>query len=238
MSALTLKAFVRYAKAHPGRYRTLTRGRPFTLSIEEGNIIFRPSSGRPFYPELEEYITAFNKLTSFRPGDYPNGLWSRSYFVTLVAAMFANKNTSPKHPPNALEKPELPSRKFERKVKQLRRRGTKVIPPGQATPERVGTTVEQFKRDPAVKAWVLEFARGRCELCDDKAPFVDRAGEPFLELHHVHPLGDDGSDTVTNAVALCPNCHRACHISRSRRQLTAKLYRHCARLLPPTVKFH
>jgi hypothetical protein len=233
---LTLESFVRYAEAHPGRYRTLTRRRPFTLSTEDGNIVFRPSSGRPFYPELKEYITAFNGHPSFRPGDYPKDLWSRSYFVTLVAAMFEDNSAGPKRSHGALEKPELPSAKFERKVKQLRRRGTKVIPAGQAKPERVGTTVKQIKRDPAVKAWVLEFARGHCELCTEKAPFKDRAGEPFLELHHVQPLGEDGPDTVTNSVALCPNCHRACHLSRSRGRLTAKLYRCCPRLLPSGVR--
>lgn len=231
MSTLTLGAFVRYAKAHAGRYYTLARRRPFTLAIEAGNIVFYPSSGEPFYPELEEYIAAFNRHPSFRPSKYPKHLWSRSYFVAVVATMFTSGSAGAVRSYRALERPEVPSEKLERKVKQLRRRGTSVIPVGQAKPARVGCMVDQIKRDPAVKAWVLEFANGRCELCEQKAPFKDDDNRPFLELHHVRPLGDGGPDTITNAVALCPNCHRACHLARARRKLAIKLHRRCPRLL-------
>ncbi|MBE7567833.1 hypothetical protein [Acidithiobacillus sp. HP-11] len=30
-------------------------------------------------------------------------------------------------------------------------------------------------------------------------------------MHRVRQLADNGSDTVTNAVALCPNCDREVH---------------------------
>jgi 5-methylcytosine-specific restriction endonuclease McrA len=215
------------------KYQTLKRRKPFRLTIENGAIVFYPSSGTPFHPELKRYVEEFNHHRSFRPSDYSGDLWSRSYFVALIAAMFIEGYQHGVREMN--ERPEVPSEELEKKVRVLRRRGTSVTPMGQAKPERAATTVVQIKRDPAVKAWVVEFAKGRCELCKKVAPFKDDDGDPFLELHHVHPLGDDGPDTITNAVALCPNCHRACHLSRSRRRLAAVLYRRCSRLLPPII---
>ncbi|WP_413817679.1 HNH endonuclease [Pseudomonas viridiflava] len=32
-----------------------------------------------------------------------------------------------------------------------------------------------------------------------------------MEVHHKIRLADGGLDTLENAVALCPNCHRATH---------------------------
>ena len=36
-------------------------------------------------------------------------------------------------------------------------------------------------------------------------------GDPFLEVHHIKWLARKGNDTLDNAVALCPNCHRRMH---------------------------
>lgn len=103
-------------------------------------------------------------------------------------------------------------------------------PAGQEKPQRtpVGTGY-QFARDPNVKAWVAAEANGRCESCGH-VPFLDACGEPFLELHHVEWLSQGGADTVANAVALCPNCHRACHLARDREELAARLYERIHRL--------
>ena len=64
----------------------------------------------------------------------------------------------------------------------------------------------QFIRDPEVVAWVLQEADGQCEECNTPAPFVKPSGVPYLEVHHLRRLADAGSDTVSNAAALCPNC--------------------------------
>jgi len=79
-------------------------------------------------------------------------------------------------------------------------------------PERLTVTTTVFRRNPYVVAEVLERAAGKCEHCEQPAPFEKRAdGEPYLEVHHKIRLADDGDDTVENAVALCPNCHRRVH---------------------------
>jgi 5-methylcytosine-specific restriction endonuclease McrA len=86
-------------------------------------------------------------------------------------------------------------------------------------------------REISVKEWVLNQARGICEFCGVKAPFMTDENESYLEVHHVRFLSCGGSDTVSNAVAVCPNCHRAFHYSKDRDELAARLYRGISRLV-------
>lgn len=88
----------------------------------------------------------------------------------------------------------------------------------------------QVCRDPAVKAWVLRASSGICASCLKAAPFKDDDNLPFLEVHHVIPLAEDGPDTITNAIALCPNCHRAFHYAKNRYQRMTRLYMRYPRL--------
>lgn len=80
-------------------------------------------------------------------------------------------------------------------------------------PKTVLVETTTFIRDPAVTEYVKRRANGRCDLCGEKAPFVDVQGRPYLECHHISWLANGGSDTVDNACALCPNCHRKMHIA-------------------------
>ena len=104
-------------------------------------------------------------------------------------------------------------------------------PTGEKQPSSIVTSVSQFNRDPAVKAWVLEAAGGTCESCGEEAPFVDMSGNPFLEVHHALRLADGGSDTPENAVAVCPNCHRELHFGRQRQEKLDALYARVSRLI-------
>lgn len=79
-------------------------------------------------------------------------------------------------------------------------------------PERIATTSISFRRNPDVVAEVLLRAEGKCEGCLQPAPFTRASdGTPYLEVHHRITLAAGGEDTVANAIALCPNCHRAAH---------------------------
>lgn len=79
-------------------------------------------------------------------------------------------------------------------------------------PRRIETVTTAFERNPDVVAEVLFRAAGYCERCGRAAPFARRSdGSPYLEVHHRTPLAERGEDTVDNAVALCPNCHREAH---------------------------
>lgn len=79
-------------------------------------------------------------------------------------------------------------------------------------PSKVAVSTTAFIRNPDVVAEVLYRAGGVCESCKSPAPFQRAStGEPYLEVHHRVPLAADGDDTVENAIALCPNCHRKSH---------------------------
>ena len=107
-------------------------------------------------------------------------------------------------------------------------------PKGEAAPTSVERVTKQFMRDPKVQAFVRQEAAGTCELCQEPAPFVGDDGLPFLEVHHVVALADHGPDTVENAAALCPNCHRRLHHGRDRVKARARLYSQVSRLRPPS----
>jgi hypothetical protein len=79
-------------------------------------------------------------------------------------------------------------------------------------PIAVSVLSNAFLRNPDVVAEVLLRANGVCERCHCNAPFVRAKDKtPYLEVHHRKRLADGGEDSVENAIALCPNCHRWCH---------------------------
>ena len=79
-------------------------------------------------------------------------------------------------------------------------------------PQRVQVISVGYRRNPDVIVAVLRRARGVCERCAEPAPFVRRSdGSPYLEVHHWVSLSAGGEDTIQNAAALCPNCHRELH---------------------------
>lgn len=79
-------------------------------------------------------------------------------------------------------------------------------------PEQVQVVSIAYRRNADVVAEIMARANGKCERCGANAPFVRaKDGSPFLEVHHWKPLSEGGEDTVENAGALCPNCHREVH---------------------------
>ncbi len=84
-------------------------------------------------------------------------------------------------------------------------------------PDKIKSEVVLYKRNNDVIAEVLLRAKGKCELCKNEAPF-QRATDntPYLEVHHKIFLSEGGEDTVENAIALCPNCHRQEHFGARR----------------------
>jgi len=104
-------------------------------------------------------------------------------------------------------------------------------PEGVSKPDKTKVEVESFKRDPAVKAWVLDNANGVCESCGCESPFVSSSGKPFLEVHHVHHLSDGGADAISNAVGVCPNCHREFHYGVNAPDKLTEIYEKLDRLV-------
>lgn len=91
-------------------------------------------------------------------------------------------------------------------------RKARLVTRAQMKPVKISLTTTMFVRNPDVVAEVLHRASGMCEVCVQPAPFTRKSnGSPYLEVHHRVRLADGGLDTVENAIALCPNCHRASH---------------------------
>ena len=125
----------------------------------------------------------------------------------------------------------IPVAAFEIEVREEKKRKDTLRPDGNPRPKGMQSLITQYHRDAAVKAWILRQANGRCECCKKIAPFNGSDGLPFLEVHHVRQLADNGSDTLTNAVALCPNCHRELHYGENSMALILRLYETVARLV-------
>jgi hypothetical protein len=96
-------------------------------------------------------------------------------------------------------------------------------PAGVQQPVRVVGSRLGYARDADVRGWVLYHAKGICQRCGQKAPFLNSRDRPFLEVHHLLHLAKGGPDTVENTVALCPNCHRQLHLGKHRKKDLAAL---------------
>jgi 5-methylcytosine-specific restriction protein A len=83
--------------------------------------------------------------------------------------------------------------------------------------------VEYRLRSRAIQQYALARSRGFCEACLRPAPFAKSDGAPFLEVHHLTRLADEGPDVPANVAAVCPNCHRAAHYASNRSELGERL---------------
>lgn len=98
------------------------------------------------------------------------------------------------------------------------------------------TSVQYRARSASVHRYALLRASGTCECCQSSAPFESDGGLPYLEVHHMLRLADDGPDDPGNVAAVCPNCHRALHLSKERAALAASLQARIARLEEQILK--
>lgn len=145
------------------------------------------------------------------PVDFSGGENTPAFKALDRAELSARPKTDPESP------------MFRKAVKRLSASRRLSRPAGNEMPVQSASKAVSYERDPKVVAWVEKRAAGRCELCGDDAPFKRADGSPFLEVHHIVPLGKTGKDTVFNAAALCPNCHRACHHSVETDHLATEL---------------
>jgi 5-methylcytosine-specific restriction protein A len=80
-----------------------------------------------------------------------------------------------------------------------------------------------YERSRAVRDYVLQRAAGKCELCEQPAPFRRKGGLLYLEPHHTTRLSDGGPDHPKFVAALCPACHREVHYGEHAREKNSAL---------------
>ena len=66
---------------------------------------------------------------------------------------------------------------------------------------RTYRTSERYVPTP-LEHHLFELASHRCTICH----------APWLEIHHIDELSEDGKTEYDNLIVLCPNCHTRVHI--------------------------
>jgi 5-methylcytosine-specific restriction enzyme A len=156
------------------------------------------SSKAGFKPKSGEFRFFFIKEKEIWIGSTTDGFWVKKDFLD---------STFDQH--SLLDKTS--------KIRKFRNREPSI---GNPKPRQKEIKTNQYERDPEVRADILDRANGVCELCKKEAPFLNDEGEPFLEVHHIIPLSENGPDILDNAVGICPNCHREAHLGINRSQIT------------------
>ena len=90
---------------------------------------------------------------------------------------------------------------------------------------KVTATRQAYVRSEAIRRYALARSEGVCEHCNARAPFCTAEGQPYLEVHHITRLADEGPDEPENVIALCPNCHRQAHFSADAGEVGKKMAR-------------
>lgn len=117
----------------------------------------------------------------------------------------------------ANDEPDLPSDLATARLAALAACKTSSGELGQLAPRKV------YQRSRKVAHYVLLRANGKCESCDQPAPFTKKDGTPYLEPHHVNRLSDGGLDHPRYVGAVCPTCHREIHSGEHGAVINARL---------------
>ncbi|HSW15722.1 MAG TPA: HNH endonuclease signature motif containing protein [Ramlibacter sp.] len=134
----------------------------------------------------------------------PNGL--------MTAVLLEFEALARKPPATIAEAESLFSAKVERSLNDTEAARATRLAAADPVPATMVVQTTVFVRNADVVAAALVRASGLCERCKQPAPFLRRKdGTPYLEAHHLMTLADGGKDTLDNALALCPNCHRQVH---------------------------
>jgi 5-methylcytosine-specific restriction endonuclease McrA len=92
-------------------------------------------------------------------------------------------------------------------------------------PARRTLILEVVKRN-AQRARQLKRDRNyTCERCGESTSWLTRADVPYVEVHHLIPLGENGFDDERNLAVLCSDCHRFFSITLGRGQRHRALLR-------------
>lgn len=78
-------------------------------------------------------------------------------------------------------------------------------------PEIVNRIMRIRQRNNRLVRNLKDLYSGRCQITGEQFSFVKRNGEFYSEVHHLIPLGENGSDAYANAIVVSPLIHRMLH---------------------------
>lgn len=121
---------------------------------------------------------------------------------------------------------ETVARRADTKTKQALINQAKKV---SGKPVRKVVSRNDFVRNPTVVMGAIARSDGKCEMPGCAMPLFERDDDSsYLEVHHITPLAENGEDTLLNAAALCPRCHRELHFGKKRMSMRAVLAAHIA----------
>ena len=80
-----------------------------------------------------------------------------------------------------------------------------------AEPEFVERVMKIRKRNRKLVRNLKNLYEGKCQFTGETYTFRKKDGELYAEVHHLIPLGEEGSDSYANAIVVSPLIHRMLH---------------------------
>lgn len=208
-----------------GTFRYFGEGRRGDMQWRAGNVAIRDhvsngkdlllfeTLGRGRVRFMGQFINAGHSLVQAPDG---NGTLRRSIVFNLVPLESYDRSSLSETAPEGSTPPHGD-------LLLLRKRANEAAASPAATSSAAQAKRNYYARSEAVKAYVLARSNGVCECCGKDAPFVTKAGTPYLEPHHIRRLSDGGPDHPAHVGAVCPNCHCEIHYGAAGRALNATL---------------
>ncbi|NDV67484.1 hypothetical protein [Dysgonomonas sp. 25] len=78
-------------------------------------------------------------------------------------------------------------------------------------PELTERVIRIRQRNNKIVKELKKLYGGKCQITGEELTFKKINGEFYCELHHLVPLGEDGSDSYANAIIVSPLIHRMLH---------------------------
>lgn len=214
MNVLNRDKIIEFAQQLEGKNLQTKTGKNFSVEVSDSALIFTPeSSNKPrrlSKKNLDTAIQRFSRYSSFSPTLYRPGGLTATYYLPLFKLFLEGAGASRLSTWIDDEAEFEKQRQASAKLSEAAR--LKRIATSQQQPETYYVLTKAYKRNQHVVEQKLFEARGVCQGCGNEAPFERRIDQqPYLEVHHRVPLSENGTDSLENTIALCPNCHREAH---------------------------
>jgi predicted HNH restriction endonuclease len=218
MIQITPEELIEFVRAKQSlQLKTGKQGKVFTVRLNGNDLEIVPHATKKARAHemkwLRRVCDRFSRIHSFRPTDYSELTVNASYTLAIIREYLSKTSSETNKELLSMHVYEhqlaVKIGKSSKDSPEVRRERLAKAP---KTPGIKSAVTIIYMRNPDVIVEVLLKANGFCQECGEPAPFLRKSdGTPYLDVHHRRPLAKGGEDTVANAIALCPNCHRKAH---------------------------